>query len=169
MNSMTPSFIFFAVLLIASLYSGIYIFHMAGKYRIKHLQILIIIGLLYPVGKSLQRMHIGPRFIRWYLADVGFVPMAACIPLILFFISNSGEVRTFRKAIISARIWADYSCVIAVFYEVLTLYVGQAAELKGVKLSPDSARGDYIDAVCYIVMYIVTCMILKGMKERHKR
>lgn len=48
-------------------------------------QIFLFLGLLYPLGKLIQMFEIGPRALRWYLSDAGFVPCTAATIAVLRF------------------------------------------------------------------------------------
>ncbi len=59
----------------------------------------LILSTCYPLGKFFQYRLIGPRFIRWYLADVGFVPWCTYfIAVVILFLGLSFPTWTYGGA-----------------------------------------------------------------------
>jgi hypothetical protein len=47
---------------------------LGAKYsRSRYFTCLVILAACYPLGKTLQAFECGPRIVRWYLSDIGFV------------------------------------------------------------------------------------------------
>ena len=139
----------------------------ALRIKVKGLQTLIFLGCLYPIGKSLQQLVIGPRFVRWYLADIGFVPVFALLAILLFLEGTLSKVSTFKQAIAQAKDWAHTAVIFAILWEFVSMYGNRLAEAKGRTLSVGSARGDYVDCLCFLVSYAVVQVVLNKMEKEH--
>lgn len=112
---------------------------------------LAIMGLLYPFGKMLQLNLIGPGWIRWYLADVGFI---SCIALLLAF-GRMVPPRDWILGRITTGIHVAFA--VAVGMELLQLYVKPVQDIgSGIP----TARGDWVDLAIFITMYCVNLLLI---------
>lgn len=116
--------------------------------------LLFILGYGYLVGKTCGILIVGPRFVRWYLADLSWVPLFASIPLLNDYVRrNLGQ-----KSILSAHAFAKVACFAAVAQELVMLKIQNDNPAKHV-------GGDWIDVVCFVTMYVVTRYILNSLNR----
>jgi len=144
--------------------SFIYFFNLLRKIPLPGLLHLYTMAYMYMFGKSVQQLMIGPWYIRWYLADIGFVPIFAFIPL-FHYLTSSKVKWTFSKMLKYSRNSATIFFLVAVLQEIISLHIGTIKALRGEIPSVNAARGDYIDIVCYMVSYIAVQTILGRMAK----
>lgn len=120
--------------------------------------ILWVLSLMYAVGKILGFLVIGPRFIRWYMADVGYMGLTV-LPLTLGLIKFG-----WSKAIAYARIAALVLFYLAAAAEIFTFLI-QSKEIPKTIM----ARGDLIDLVIYVVGYAFVLHLLYRLEAKQLR
>ncbi|HLD20263.1 MAG TPA: hypothetical protein VJB93_03400 [Patescibacteria group bacterium] len=113
---------------------------------------LAVLALCYPLGKLMQVFVWGPAIIRWYIADIGFVPFATFIPFFLMGISVRGFYGALR--------WLWRSLVLAIVLEVLQGMANPYTE--GMKFI---ARGDLLDVGMYFLGAGLANELLKRFRE----
>jgi len=125
------------------------------KVSSRHLQILLVWGMLYPIGKGLQFSLIGPDWARWYLADISFL---ACVAG-TFLIQPIGSLR-WRLAMVRFN-------VILVWVAICALEV--LFELSQTDDPSILARGDWWDIVCYTASLPLVWVLINGVRVRFVR
>ncbi len=112
----------------------------------KHTAAAVFLGLafLYPLGKVFQFWVLGPRFVRWYMSDVGFVPFTALAIGLFLMSKNWGIQPAFRRSLGTA-------LRLGILVELMQLAISAAAK-KHVEFS---AAGDWWDMACYITAYVL--------------
>lgn len=107
----------------------------------RHYGYILGLALCYPLGKLFQVWLWGPGFIRWYLADIGFVPSIALVVSMAPFLKGS---------ILHKLGWgAGTGLRIALIAEGLQLLArGYKSSLKF------QARGDWVDVGIFILTYL---------------
>lgn len=107
--------------------------------------------ILYAAGKTGQCFHELPRVIRWYFADIGWVPGWT-------FVALTGALQfpqiPVAKAVKIARNATLISLVIATANELLIFWAAQEGVRKGIEMKAPVA-GDPIDIGIYIVTFFV--------------
>ncbi|MDP2816224.1 MAG: hypothetical protein Q8O19_06050 [Rectinemataceae bacterium] len=116
-----------------------------------YFRIIVLMGLLYPLGKMLQLNLIGPGWIRWYLADVGFI---SCIALLLAFGRMIPPSNWILGRITSG---IHVAFAVAVITELLQLSVRASQTVSG---HAATARGDWVDLGIFITMYCVNLILI---------
>jgi hypothetical protein len=105
---------------------------------------LVILMFCYPLGKVVETWQFGPDVLRWYLSDVGFVPMTSWI------LVKTGSIwrkRTeYRHWIIGIGIALAGAMLVEALQFTLNPYT------KNLKWT---ARGDWVDMVCYAASALV--------------
>lgn len=110
---------------------------------------LWLLGVLYPLGKSLQLWAIGPAVVRGYLSDIGFI---ACIVCVL------GLTRGYTRSVArTARMFAVYGFVVAVAVEVIQMFANSRIEKAGLTFS---AKGDWVDMIIYLLTFLAVLYLL---------
>ncbi len=114
---------------------------------------LWLLGIMYPLGKSLQLWVIGPAVVRGYAADIGFI---ACLVCVL------GLTRGYSRSVArTARMFAVYGLVVAVTIEVIQMFANSRIEKAGLKFGP---RGDWADMIIYLVSFLVVLYLLSRVE-----
>lgn len=112
--------------------------------------------VLYIAGKTGQCFHELPRLIRWYFADIGWVPGWTFVALI-------GALQfpqiSVAKAVKIARNATLIGLSIATANELLTFWAAEIGARKGLVMKAPVA-GDPIDIGIYIVMFFVARFFL---------
>lgn len=110
---------------------------------------LWILGILYPLGKSLQFWVIGPAVVRGYLSDIGFIACLVCLV---------GLTRGYSRSVArTARMFAVYAFVVAVAVEVIQMFANSRIEKAGLTFGP---RGDWVDMIIYLVTFLAVLYLL---------
>ncbi len=115
---------------------------------------LVILGLGYMIGKDLSVLVVGPRFLRWYLADICFVPCFASTPILFDSMRGKFGFGTLKKAALLALIFF----IAAMMQEILLI---NAQRGKPSKL----ATGDWNDVWCYMFMFLFTMWLIKSLAD----
>lgn len=126
-------------------------------YRInsRYFTIIVAIAVLYPLGKVLQLWLIGPGWIRWYMADVGWV---SCIGIVIAF-GNILPIRGTMPDRLKAGIVAAF--IVAVCIESAQLYFP-----KNTTKSAFMAAGDWTDMEIFFLMFAINLHLLFKMKQQ---
>jgi uncharacterized membrane protein len=136
--------------LVIALASTCFIFWTSKKIRNKAFTILGILFATYVIGKALQVNMIGPRFIRWHLADVGFIPTFAYVILVYDYAWFGFFTKRTTQQALKATYFGAY---IAIFLEIFMIGVGIVYN--------KPTGGDPIDLMIFLVMYFVTLHYVK--------
>lgn len=123
----------------------------------KYVTTLGTFSVLYFLGKFIQVFHDIPAIFRWYLADVGWVPLWTYVSLI---VNIFGSKKTISQIVTVSRICTLCGMAIASFVEILTSWIKQEIIRQG-KIYKGVVGGDPIDIVIYITMYFVSFYLLK--------
>lgn len=107
---------------------------------------IAVLGFLYPLGKIFQIWLIGPSWVRWYVADIGFISSVAVffaimrIPLFNHFGRSMAERMKYGM---------DFGAFMAIMVEFIQLAMKPyVTEHKGFM-----ASGDWVDMGIFVVMY----------------
>ena len=132
--------------------------------RNKYFTLIALIGWMYPVGKFLQVHMAVPSWIRWYLADVGFI---SCIAILLV---SMGMVKRYGYPPLDLLIGVAYATAVAITFELF-----QLVAIDSKKQDPTilGASGDWIDLSIFAGMFIVNVtLVLATVRqlrlERHE-
>lgn len=117
-------------------------------FRQMRLTILTIFSAFYLIGKDLQSFLSLPWYIRWYMADIGFVSF---IGITAFAISFFIDGNYAKQLILKVFLIAGY--IVAVIAEMITiLYPGVTIH-----------TGDWFDIIAYTLGLIISLIIIKGI------
>ncbi|MES2213376.1 MAG: hypothetical protein V4473_00870 [Patescibacteria group bacterium] len=142
---------FFAILI------GYYFLTMARKMRSVNFATIVLFAMCYPIGKTFQLWLVGPRWIRWYMSDVGFISM------VMIWIGFSG-IAFFGKTVLERiKIGAWDGFILAVIVETLQLCAKSQSVIH--KKGTFAASGDWVDMAIFFVMYIVNISLLARLKR----
>lgn len=121
-----------------------------------YFRVIALIALLYPIGKVLQFWLIGPGWIRWYMADIGWV---SCIALILAF----GRIASGRTLLDKMVTGVHLAFGVAVLVELFQLSLGKP---RVAREGVFSAAGDWVDLVIFLLMYVMNLLLFLGLRRQ---
>ena len=117
---------------------------------------IALIAFLYPLGKFFQFWLIGPRWIRWYMSDVGFISgIGIAIAYSPFKFFGNTMLERIRSGL-------GTSFRLAVVVEILQLI----AKPYITKKQTFMASGDWVDMAIFFVMYAVNLYLLAKLKKQ---
>lgn len=119
--------------------------------------LLALMALLYPVCKTLAMFVIGPRFVRWYLGDFGFV---ACAGYFGFFLPAVLPLKA--SPFKMARIGAHAGFRIAVYTELLLIAITPLLK----EPRRFAATGDWWDILMYCLSYPIVLRLVRELKNK---
>lgn len=117
--------------------------------------ILGLLALLYPLGKAVQFWLIWPSWIRWHMADVGFIPAGA---LAAGLIGSTYFGHTFLER---TKKGAGTLFRIAIMVEGAQLLLIPQAKVGHIFRT----AGDWVDMVIFFVMFGVTKLLVEGLPQ----
>lgn len=103
----------------------------------KKRDIILLIGLTYTIGETLQLFLLGPNWARWYLSDFGFVLWYAGIL----------NIYILKKNLKNCLFISFASAVVLEFIQFL------------------QGKGDYIDILCYIAGFLFGLLVVLTKTE----
>lgn len=115
---------------------------------------IIAMATLYPIGKTLGLWVIGPRWVRWYLGDVGFIAFTALLFLHSTWLKIPPPARF--------RFGARFGLVAALTVEALML---SAKQLPNYPKHKFWAAGDWTDALIFVLTYFVVMTLIRKIQR----
>jgi len=111
--------------------------------------VLLALATCYLLGKGCQQLLWGPRIVRFYLADIGFIPCVAIVSgmLVWTFSMWRERLRLGQMAILG---WT-----VAMAVELYALIIQSPGSVV-----PFAARGDLWDVVIFCLMLPVTLALI---------
>ncbi len=136
--------------------------------------LMYLLGLLYTVGALTKFFALGPSWVRWHLADIGFPVMLLLLMTLIKqltmvpALADAKDDTAFLKLrleINAARFkMLTFALVISVGYEVFTgLWLVPRAKNKGMQNIP-IGEFDWVDIACYVLGSVAAAAILSYQK-----
>lgn len=119
------------------------------EYRLRFL------AMIYGLGCVLKFMVLGPDFVRWHLADVGFPAMivAAYVALYGYWYKKIQPIEDYARAkrSLAEATVAQFAAPIAVLISCAYEFSAHAAQTSAQAGPVYVGRFDWVDIVCYVV------------------
>lgn len=155
--SSVPSHVFF-LQTVAFIFISLAAIGFSKKYRNPYLSIILFFPVLYQWGKVMQIYLIGPSWVRWYVADFGFVGMGAFMAILHTNIGVIPSKRSFNRMIKKMVTLSVLAFCIAMMVEVMQMAAD--AVLNHPKFP---TAGDPIDIALYVYSFLlITWLIIKA-------
>ncbi|MEW6616830.1 MAG: hypothetical protein AB1333_00150 [Patescibacteria group bacterium] len=152
-----PSHVFF-LQTVAFIFISIAGIGFSKKYRNPYLSIVLFFPVLYQWGKVMQIYLIGPSWVRWYVADFGFVGMGVFMAIMHTNFAVPHKKRSFDRLIKKMMRFAVIAFMIAMITELMQM---AADSIPNHPKYPTA--GDPIDIAMYIYSFLlITWLILKA-------
>jgi len=118
--------------------------------------LLTFMLLLYVFGKYIQIAGIGPGYLRWYLADVGFMGTPGGVLLMIGSLVDDYRIHS----VLRARDWTYIAFLGACVLEVVYMYYHE-------KLVEADAlvRGDIIDLTIFFVTGVIAIALVGELED----
>lgn len=122
----------------------------------KEILTLLFLGVLYPFGKFIQFHFFFPSWLRWHLADIGFIPFWTLLSGIGLFSKKGGKkyrVTCFKSLALKG---AFISAIFALGFEFTAMLTNPQ------KTKIDYVIGDWIDTSVFIVMLLICILLIQS-------